>query len=158
MNNGLSLPVLLLTLMVAFLLHFQPLRGDWSFWRPLWVFMVVVFWVLREPHQLNIGFAWLAGLVLDVLTAGTLGQHAMAMGCCAYVLQQAGQRLHHFALWHQTVLVALLALFYQLIIVVFGLLAGKPADTWRMFYPVLPTVLLWPLVALLLSRLHRPVL
>ena len=149
-------PVFYVSLFLAFLLFFYPLRGDLAYWRPQLVFLTVVFWVLVEPHTVGVGIAWLAGACLDLLTGGPLGQNAFAMAVAAYLLQLAGQRLNNYSVWHQTLIVAALAIFYQMIIIVAGLIAGKEADTWRMLYPVITTVLLWPPLAVVLGRLYRP--
>src|SRR5690606_20757644 len=98
-----------LSLLVAYTLYFYPLRGDLTYWRPMVVFLVVVFWLLAEPHVLGVGFAWLAGLALDILTGGPLGQNALAMGVSAYLLQLAGQRMKNFSVWHQMIVVVVLA-------------------------------------------------
>lgn len=145
----------MLSLLLAFCLHFSPLRGDLTFWRPLVVFLVVIYWLLREPHQLGLGFAWMVGLLLDILASGIPGQRALAMLLCAYVLQLAGERLQHFSVWHQMVVVAVLAVIYQMVVILVYLVAGHNADTWRMFYPVLTTVPLWPLLAWVLSRAYQ---
>jgi len=147
---------LLSSLLVAFLLHFWPLRGDWGYWRPMVVFLVVIYWLMREPHQLGLGFAWFTGLALDVLADGILGQRALSLLVCAYLLQLAGERFRHFSLWHQLLVVIPLALIFQLVVIVVSLLGGREGDTWRMFYPVLTTIPLWPLLAGLLNRLYRP--
>ena len=146
----------LLSLLGAYTLHFYPLRGDAVHWRPLLVFLVTVYWLLREPHRLGLGFAWLAGLGLDILAGGILGQRALALLICAYLLELAGERLRHFSLWHQLLVVIPLAAIYQLVVIVVYLLAGKDADSWRMFYPLLTTVPLWPLLAGLLNRFQPP--
>lgn len=156
MDSRLPLWTLGFSLLFALLLYFYPLRGDIGQWRPQLVLLVVIYWLFALPHQLGVGFAWLAGIVLDILTAGTLGQHALAMACCAYLLCLAGQRLHHFSVWHQMVVMFILSVLYQLVIIFVNLLAGNGADALFMFYPVVTTTLLWPLVAGLLSRLHRP--
>lgn len=145
----------ILSLLLAFCLHFYPLRGDLSFWRPLPVLLVAIYWLLREPHQLGLGFAWITGLLLDILASGIVGQRALAMLLCAYLLQLAGQRLQHFSVWHQMVLVTVLALIYQMVVILVYLLAGKEADTWMMFYPVLTTVPLWPLLVWMMSRMYQ---
>lgn len=155
MNRPFSSAVFYISLLLALTLYFYPLRGDAGFWRPQLVLLLVTYWLLTEPHVLGVGFAWLMGLVLDVLAGGVLGQHALALAICAWILQLAGQRIQHFSVWHQAVLVALLAVFHQLVMVVVELVAGRGAERWAMFYPVLPTVVLWPPVALVLNRLYR---
>ncbi len=145
-----------LSLVLALVLYFYPLRGDLGLWRPLLVFLVVMYWLLVEPYRLGIAFAWLCGLGLDILTGGILGQHALALACCAYLLRLAGQRLHHFSIWHQAVLISLLALLYQAVVAFVHLLAGRDVPGAYMVYPVLTTVLLWPLIAGILSRVYTP--
>ena len=147
--------VFIVSMFVAYCLYFYPLRGEVTYWRPMFVFLVVVFWLLAEPHVLGVGFAWLAGLALDGLSGGSLGQNALAMGVIAYLLQLAGQRMSNFSLWYQMMVVTVLALFYQMVTIVVSLIAGKAADNWFMLYPVLSTVLLWPFVTLVLWKLYK---
>lgn len=149
-------PVFYISLLLAYLLFFYPLRGEMSYWRPPLVFVTVLFWLLVEPHTLGVGFAWLAGLALDLLTGGALGQNAFALAVCAYFLQLAGQRIKHFSVWHQILVVAILAFFYQSVAVVAGLLNGRDADSWHMLYPVISTVVLWPFLATLLGKFYKP--
>lgn len=155
-SDALLFPKLVASLLVGLLLYFQPFRGDLTFWRPMWVFIVVMFWLLRDPHRFGIGFAWMIGLILDAVTDGVLGQHAIAMTVCAYFVQQADQRMRHFSVWHHVVVIGLMAVFYQSVIVLISLLLGKPADTWQMLYPVVTTCLLWPPVAGVLAYLYKP--
>ncbi|MGD9660453.1 MAG: rod shape-determining protein MreD [Porticoccaceae bacterium] len=145
--------VFILSLLIAYSLYFYPLRGEMTYWRPMFVFLVVIFWLQAEPHVLGVGFAWLAGLALDVLSGGALGQHALAMAVIAYLLQLAGQR--NFSLWYQMMVVTALTLFYQLVTIVVSLLAGKAADNWFMLYPVVSTVFLWPFVTMVLWKLYK---
>jgi rod shape-determining protein MreD len=77
------------------------------------------------------------------------------MGVCAYLLQRAGQRMKNFSVWNQLLAVAVLALFYQLVSIVVSLIAGKGADNWFMLYPVLSSLVLWPLLAITLWWLYR---
>jgi len=155
MANPPLLRPLLISILLALVFSFVPLRGPAGFWRPLLLMLVVVYWLLAEPHRLGIGFAWLCGLLHDLLTGGIPGQQALALAVCAYVLQLSGQRLRHFSLWHHTVLVALLATLHQLVVVFVNLVLGRDAQHWYMFYAIASTTLLWPLAARLLRRLQR---
>ena len=64
--------------------------------------------------------------------------------------------MHHFTVWHQMVVVSGLALAYQMLVVLIYLMAGKEAHTLQMFYPVVTSVLAWPLMAGLMYWLYRP--
>jgi len=148
--------VFVLSFAFAFLCFFAPLRGGVIYWRPMLVFLTVIFWLLAEPHTLGIGFAWIVGLILDLVSGGVLGEHALALAISAYLLQLAGQRMNNFSVLHQVMVVAGLALFYQLAHIVISLVGGQDADTWRMLYAVISTVVLWPFWAMLLWKFYRP--
>ena len=155
MNRPFNSVVFYLSLLLAYAMFFYPLRGDIAYWRPMCVFMVVLFWLLVEPHVLGVGFAWLAGIVLDLLSDSPLGQNALAMAITAYLLQLLRQRIQNVQIHHQILVVAVLGVFYQLVAVVVSLMAGKQADTWAMIYPVVSSSLLWPFVALLQWKLYN---
>jgi rod shape-determining protein MreD len=144
-----------LSMIVAYTLFFYPLRGELTHWRPMFVFITVTFWLLVEPHVIGVGFAWLAGFILDLLTGSPLGQNALAMAISAYLLQLVRQRIHNFQIPHQVLVVAVLGLFYQLVAVVVGLMAGKNADSWQMLYPVVSSSVLWPFIAVVLWKIYR---
>jgi rod shape-determining protein MreD len=156
MSRPFTSVVFVLSFALAFLCFFAPLRGDVIYWRPMMVFLTVTFWLLAEPHTLGIGFAWIVGFVLDLVSGGVLGEHALALAISAYLLQLAGQRMNNFSVLHQLMVVAGLALFYQLAHIVISLVAGQDADTWRMLYAVVSTVILWPFWAMLLWKFYRP--
>ena len=65
-----------LTLLGALLLNFLP-NVPWL-WMPDWVALVVIFWGIREPRLVGMGWAFLLGLAMDVADASVLGQHALA--------------------------------------------------------------------------------
>lgn len=147
--------VFYLSLLFSYTLFFYPLRGELSYWRPMFVFITVTFWLIVEPHVLGVGFAWLAGLALDMLAGAPIGQNALAMAITAYLLQLARQRIHNFQIFHQMLVIAVLGMFYQMVAVVVGLVAGKNADSWAMIYPVISSSLLWPLIAIVLWKVYR---
>ena len=46
----------------------MPLPSLLDAYRPDWVALVVLYWVIALPHRINIGTAWVAGLLLDAFT------------------------------------------------------------------------------------------
>ena len=143
------------SLLLAYTLFFYPLRGELTHWRPMFVFMTVTFWLLVEPHVLGVGFAWLAGIALDLLAGSPLGQNALAMAITAYLLHLVRQRIHNFQIPHQIFVIAVLGLFYQMVAVVVALMAGKHADNWQMLYPVVSSSILWPFIAVVTWKIYR---
>ena len=85
-SSRILLPVrpwfIFLSLLIALLLNFLPTRA-WL-WTPDWLALVIVFWSIREPRRVGMGWGFLLGLVMDVADASLLGQHALAYVLAAY--------------------------------------------------------------------------
>ncbi|GIX31099.1 MAG: rod shape-determining protein MreD [Porticoccaceae bacterium] len=144
------------TLALAFLLAFWPLRGEAAAWRPLFPFMAVIFWLLVEPEVLDVGFAWLVGLAFDLLGGWVLGQHALALAVCGYLLLSLRAWIANFGFLHLVAVVALLGIVHQLVVATVAALAGRAVPLPEFFYPVITSALLWPAAAALAWRCYRP--
>lgn len=151
-----SMPLLVASLGIAVLLQIYPLRGDVAFWRPPFVLLVCLYWLLREPLRFGVGAAWTVGLLMDLLFGGIAGQSALALTVCAYLVQTSGQRLHYFTVLHQSALAGVLVVVYQLLVVSVEQLARTAEPTWALLYSAFSAAVLWPLIAAGLGRLHRP--
>ncbi|NIP18450.1 MAG: rod shape-determining protein MreD, partial [Xanthomonadales bacterium] len=70
---------LTLVLIAAILLTLLPLPKLLDPIWPYWVALVLVYWSLESTGGISLGFAFLAGLVLDVLTGSLMGMHALSL-------------------------------------------------------------------------------
>jgi rod shape-determining protein MreD len=114
--------------------------------RPDLALLAVIYWILTSPRLAGLGYAWLAGLFLDVLRGMTLGQHALGFVLVAFVAHRVQLRMRMFPILHQAGAVAALLALYQFVIFWTDGLTGHGytgADRWL---PVLSGALLWPLI------------
>ena len=78
--------VIVLSFFLAYLLAIVPFP-EWAMnYRPEWVPMVLIYWVMALPYRVGIGSAWCAGLILDILKGSVLGLNAIGLVIVAYVL------------------------------------------------------------------------
>lgn len=143
-----------LSLVVAMALTQNGVRSDWQFFAPPLVLLVTLYWVLFAPPSYGLGFAFLIGLLLDLMRGAPAGQYALAFCATAYLAQLAEHRVRHFVLLHQALLVGLLTLVFQLIVVAVGLVLDGHSLRLAEFHSVWTAILLWPPLALLLGKLH----
>ena len=64
-NRGIAV---CLTLILAVVLSVMPLSGDWIVWKPNFLLLTVMAWIMRWPNGLGIFFAASIGLLADLLT------------------------------------------------------------------------------------------
>ena len=145
----------LITLIVGLLLQVIPLSAPLIYWRPQFVLLVVFFWLFRNPFQFGIGFAWFAGLLFDIVIGELFGRHAIVFGLCAYLLQLLQQRLQHFWLFHQVVLVLLLVLLSQVLLHSIPLIFRANWQNELLVIPSFSSALFWPFLVWLLNQLMR---
>lgn len=90
-----------LTLIVAIILTMVPLPVAIDMFRPDWVALVVLYWVIALPHHLNVVSAWIVGLIMDILLGSTLGIHALSMAVISCVVAAQYQKIRNFSVWQQ---------------------------------------------------------
>lgn len=153
-SDRLPAHVLLICLVLALAASVVPLHGDLRFWRPPFVLLLVIYWLFREPQRFGLVFAWLVGLLIDLLFGQIVGQHALAMSVAAYLVIIQQQRLHHFKVHHQCLFVVLVVLVYQLVLLSARLLVDDISTFTPLFYSAVTSALLWPFLFFGLEALH----
>ena len=96
-------PVILFTFLLAALLQVIPLPEILDPGRPMWITMVLVYWVIALPHRVGVFWAFGVGLFQDVLTGTVLGQHALSLAVVAWLSLAAHKRLRVFPPLQQSV-------------------------------------------------------
>ncbi len=159
-SSRILLPVrpwfIFLSLLIALLLNFLPTRA-WL-WTPDWVALVIVFWSIREPRRVGMGWGFLLGLVMDVADASLLGQHALAYVLAAYGATSLSRRILWFPLIQQALHVLPLLLLVQLVQIGVRAMPGAVLPDLTYFVgPFIGTLLWLPLTFILLLPQHQPV-
>lgn len=143
---------LLLALAAALLMSIAPLPASLDWLRPYWVGLVVIYWVLEEHGSIGLGFGFVLGIILDVLTASLLGLHALSLVVLVYLVQRFRSRLRFFPPWQQVMAVLALLLNDRIILLWASTLLGEPLPTWRYWLGPLVGTFIWPWLFLFLDR------
>lgn len=147
--------VIVLSFVAAMALTILPLP-DWALlFRPEWTALVLIYWCLALPERVGVGIAWLAGLLMDVLKGGLMGEHALGLTVVAFLTLKLHQRIRVYPMWQQALSVLVLLALYQLVLLWINGIIGRPARTWLYWAPSITGTLLWPAVFLILRGLRR---
>ena len=60
----------------------MPLPLSLEKFRPDWVLITLMYWSLAIPHRVNIGWAWVMGLVMDLAIGSSLGINSLSYSIC----------------------------------------------------------------------------
>ena len=151
-----SLISVYLSLLLALLCQLFPWAGQGVIFRPDFMLVVILYWLLRAPNLCNVGTAWVAGLLVDLATGSLLGQHALSFSIAAFIALSYQRRLVLFNTLQLVGYVAALLTFERVLILLLKLFEGNESPGWHYFWPVITGLLLWQLMILLFGGLTRP--
>lgn len=143
---------LLLALIAAMLLTLVPLPDSIDVLRPYWVALVIIYWALEVQGAINLGSAFLTGLVLDILTGGLMGMHALSLVVMVYLVERFRARIRFFPPWQQALAVLALLVNDRIIVLWIGTLLGEPVPTWHYWLAPLTGTIIWPWLFIALDR------
>jgi len=148
--------VVVLSLFFAYLFAIVPLP-EWSLnWRPEWVLLFVFYWTMALPYRIGLGFAWLAGLLLDVLEGGMLGLNALTLMLVAYIALSLHQRLRMYTPIQQSGVVLIVSLLALLLAHWLQVVTGQIVATDSTYlFAALSSAAIWPVLFSLLRSLRR---
>lgn len=146
-----NLTVVGTSFLVALILAVFPLPSSWAWFRPEFVALVVIYWVLVLPQQVGVGVAFVAGIIQDIVEFSVLGQHALSLVAVAYVCGLAYQRIRNYALWQQSLWVFILVGLHQLFWNWIHNFSGIAAESLIFLVPALVSALIWPFVLVIME-------
>lgn len=146
---------LLLSSVLALLLSVVPFPAWMQWWRPEWLALVLIQWCLLMPERVGIVYAWIAGLMLDIVEGAPLGQNAIALSVMVYLVLILYQRLRMFTPWQQMGMVFVLVGLQQLLSHWVQTLTGSPTSNLLFLLPAMSSALCWPLLTALTGRFVR---
>src|SRR5690554_152835 len=146
---------ILATLLLGLVLALMPMSLGLAAWRPDWQLLVLLYWLMALPHRVNIGTAFLLGIVVDVLLGTTFGIHGASYAIVAYPVVRHYQRLRHFSLLQQAALMGLLVAIERGLAFAVEHYLNNAALLSNYYWPVLSSAIVWPWLFLVLRKIRR---
>jgi len=148
--------VILLSFLVAYLLAIVPFP-EWAMhYRPQWVMLVLIYWVMALPYRVGIGSAWMAGIFTDILEGSMLGIHALTFTILAYITLSLHQRVRLFSSGQQSGIILAVVGLVMTATYWIKVITGETAQEGMFFLlGALSSAFVWPWLFLLLRQLRR---
>lgn len=146
---------LLLTYVLALVLMVMPLPTVLEPWRPDWVSLVLLYWLLAVPHRVGFGTVLVLGLLTDILMGSTFGVYAVALVLIAYPVLRHFQRIRHYSFMQQALVIGILIFVKRIIVYELEHVLNDAVFNLPYLYPVLSSAVLWPWLFLVMRRFRR---
>ncbi|HEY0334235.1 MAG TPA: rod shape-determining protein MreD [Stenotrophomonas sp.] len=146
--------VLPVSVVFALLLGLLPLPLVVQPLRPYWLALVLAYWVIEEPDRVGLGFAFVVGVIGDLLYGGLLGEQALRLVIMTFILQRFRARLRFFPISQQALAIGGLLLNDRIVTAALHLALGESTLPWAYWWAPLLGMALWPLVFLMLDSVR----
>ncbi len=143
--------ILFITIIIAMILVIVPIPDSLRLFRPEWVLMTLLYWAMALPERVGIGFAWVVGLLMDMMLGGTLGILAFSYALVTYLVLNFHLQLRQYPLWQQALIVMSLVLLVNIIKV----MLSPAVASWYVWAPAVVSTLIWPIVYAVLRKIRR---
>lgn len=144
-----------MTLLVAVILALLPMPG-WTVWlRPAWVLLVLIYWTMTNPSRVDVGVAWVVGLIVDLLNGSLLGEHALAFTIVIYFVSRMHIRLRMYPMLQQGMSILFFVLLYQFILYCIQGFIGQLPGSNLYWLSSITSMLLWPWLFIIMRDCRR---
>lgn len=137
---------IIVSVVLASILIVYPLAYGFAGWRPAFMLMLMLFWVLCQPTWCGVWFAFGTGIFLDLLIGAPLGMNALSFVVITFVtrfLTRERRVMTFFNLWMITSLALVAYLLFTWLLQMMFLVDFSVTRHWQ---PLLTSVLCWPLL------------
>ena len=148
-NRGIAV---CLTLILAVVLSLMPLSGDWIVWKPNFLLLTVMAWIMRWPNGLGIIFAASVGLLADLLLRSSPGHSMIVFALCAGALSLVSRWAKYLSMLPRTMLMALIITLVAVLEAGIFMAYGRPSGIEHLPMKILLSMLAWPFIDLLIAR------
>ena len=141
-----TLLLVILSFFVAVILNIIPLKPIPALIYPLWIPLILIYWIMVLPEHIHLSLAWILGLIIDVLHGNYLGEHSLALCVIAFLAYRFYLQFRMFPLTQQVLFVFILLLIYQgLLAWIQSMLSVSVALRW-VWISLMVSALIWPLL------------
>ena len=149
--------LILLSFFASLILLFlrTPPNIDWL--QPLWIILVLLYWILMRPQYVSIGVAWSVGIFLDILYNTPIGENALALVLIAFLATKFRQKIISLSFWKSSMIIFGLIALYQSLQFLMQTCIGSYFNIWSIFGNAFMSTLAWILLAVFLFNHQRKI-
>ncbi|WP_157993539.1 rod shape-determining protein MreD [Candidatus Erwinia haradaeae] len=142
-----------LSFLVAIILQIIPYPENLLLFRPSWLLLVMINWVLIFPHQSNFSISFIIGLITDLMYGSTLGIHSLAFSIITYLVVCKNYQFNHYMLWQQALLIIGLSWIINIVVFLLEYFVIRGIFCPEYIFSSIINGILWPWLHLLMNKI-----
>lgn len=156
-KNALTIiAVIIISLILASMANIYPLDFAVAMFRPMFMIVVLIFWVLYQPRFVGISIAFLVGLLCDLLLDTMLGSQAFSVVAAVLLVQNLRILTKKLTLSSSWIIGTAGLVVYRLFMWVFELFSYEYVG-FSAVVGLLMSILIFPFVWTVLSKINNAI-
>lgn len=140
---------------VALIMEIAPWPAGFQHFKPAWLVLVLMYWVISIPNRISIGWAFILGILWDLVLGSTLGIHALVLSVFTYLLAANHLLFRNLSLWFQSLLMMVFIFAIRLSIFFVELVVNTAQFQSQEIFGAIISGILWPWVFLFLRKIRQ---
>ena len=131
-------------ILLSIVLTIIPLPDIINSFRLPWLMMTIIYFSIFNVSLIGILSAWLAGLILDLMLGGLMGENAMILSIISYLSHRFRFQIRVYPIWQIMVVVLLLLSLGELFSLWIQGVSGIMNPSITDWINILVAVIIWP--------------
>ena len=153
MNNSNQFFLLVKISIIAFIISAISLPSFLELASPFWLLSFFIYWLIYSSGKHIFSYAFILGILLDILQGGILGQNALALVLSSAFILNVKKSFFVSNLTTQQVYIFLGSVIYLIVYLLVHQLAQGLNFEWLILLSPFTGAILWPLIRPLLAKL-----
>lgn len=145
-NHKDPLFVIVFSIFICSILTVYPVAYLWAGWRPMFMLMITLFWVICQPTWCGVWFAFTVGIFTDLLLDAPLGLNALSYVLFTFITRYFIRERRIMTFSNTWVISILVFLGHLIFIMLSQLIAGIEFGMGRHWQPLMTSILFWPVL------------
>ncbi|CRK85596.1 Rod shape-determining protein MreD [Candidatus Providencia siddallii] len=150
--------IIYLSFFIALILQVMPWPEKFDFYKPAWLFLILLYWIIHTPYLVKIWSSFITGIIIDSIDGSIFGVHALSFTIICYLASYNDQSLYNTSLFQQILFVVMFTFIKDLIVFVVEFLSSQALFYPQIFWNSIINGILWPLLFLFFRKIRRNVI
>lgn len=137
---------IIFSVVIASVLMVYPVSYEMSAWRPVFMLLVMLFWVMCQPAWCGVWFALALGFFTDFLNEIPIGISGLSYIIIAFGMRYFTREKRIMTFYNLWVIAAISVISYLFLVWVMLVLSGEDVHIIRHWKPVMISILVWPIL------------
>lgn len=137
---------IIISVIFASVIMVYPISYEMAAWRPAFMLLIMLFWIMCQPAWCGVWFAFTLGIFSDLLMEVPLGANALCFVSISFIVRYLTRDKRIMTEMNLWVICGLVTVAYLLFLWLIIVMLGEDIAIIRHWKPLISSILIWPLI------------